>query len=147
MVFDLCIFLLIQMRQFSLEKALLWIMESYFSWKQGFEVKHVLMVLFLTNTTSCFTRHSFMDMVWITCGLLWCFYQMFGLSFWRHPFTAEDPLMSKWFNAQILQIRPEGEQIFIFWWIIPLPTNYNAIKPTCTMFVNTNKSSKASCLH
>ncbi len=25
------------------------------------------------------------------CGLLWCFYQLFGLSFWRHPFTAEDP--------------------------------------------------------
>ncbi len=22
-------------------------------------------------------------------GLLWCFYQLFGLSFWRHPFTAE----------------------------------------------------------
>ncbi len=56
-----------------------------------------------------------------TCGLLWCFisclashsdgthslqrihwwylwiivmfYQLFGLSFWRHPFTAEDPLV------------------------------------------------------
>ncbi len=25
---------------------------------------------------------------WITCGLLWCFYQLFGLSFWRHPFTG-----------------------------------------------------------
>ncbi len=32
-------------------------MESYFSWKQGFEVKHALMVLFLINT-----RHSFMDL-------------------------------------------------------------------------------------
>ena len=31
--------------------------------------------------------------LWITCGLLWCFYQLFGLSFWRHPFTAEDPLV------------------------------------------------------
>ncbi len=28
--------------------------------------------------------------MWITWGLLWCFYQLFGLSFWRHPFTAED---------------------------------------------------------
>ncbi len=28
----------------------------------------------------------------ITCVLLWCFYQLFGLSFWRHPFTAEDPI-------------------------------------------------------
>ncbi len=29
-----------------------------------------------------------------SCGLLWCFYQLFGLSFWRHPFTAEHPLMN-----------------------------------------------------
>ncbi len=35
------------------------------------------------------------------------FYQLFGLSFWRHPFTAEDPLLSKWCNATFLQI---------FWW-------------------------------
>ncbi len=26
------------------------------------------------------------------CVLLWCFYQLFGLSFWRHPFTAEHSL-------------------------------------------------------
>ncbi len=37
------------------------------------------------------------------CVLLWCFYQLFGLSFWRHPFTAEDPLVSKWCNATFLQ--------------------------------------------
>ncbi len=59
----------------------------------------------------------------ITCGLLWCFYQLFGLSFWRHPFTAEDPLVSKWCNAEFLQLFsavethlhlgwPEGEYIF-----------------------------------
>ncbi len=29
------------------------------------------------------------------CELLWCFYQLFGLSFWRHPFTAKDPLVSR----------------------------------------------------
>ncbi len=30
---------------------------------------------------------------------LWCLYQLFFvLSFWRHPFTAEDPLVSKWYN-------------------------------------------------
>ncbi len=38
-------------------------------------------------------------MVWITYGLLWCFYQLFGLSFWRHPFTAEHPLLRQWCNA------------------------------------------------
>ncbi len=46
---------------------------------------------------------------WITCGLLWCFYQLFGLSFWRHPFTAEDPLVSKWCNATFLQICSDEE--------------------------------------
>ncbi len=24
-----------------------------------------------------------------SCGFLWGFYQLFRLSFWRHPFTAE----------------------------------------------------------
>ncbi len=43
--------------------------------------------------------------VWITCGLLWCFYQLFGLSFWRHPFTTEDPLVSKWRNTTFLRCR------------------------------------------
>ncbi len=32
------------------------------------------------------------------------FYQLFGLSFWRHPFTADDPLVSKWWNAKFIQI-------------------------------------------
>ncbi len=44
------------------------------------------------------------------CGLLWCFYQLFGLSFWRHPFTAEHPLLRKWCNATFRQI----------WWKIKL---------------------------
>ncbi len=38
------------------------------------------------------------------CGLLRCFDQLFGFSFWRHPFTAEDPFVSKWYNAKFLQI-------------------------------------------
>ncbi len=37
-------------------------------------------------------------------GVDYCFYQLFGLSFWRHPFTAEDPLLSKWCSATFLQI-------------------------------------------
>ncbi len=45
-----------------------------------------------------------MQIVQITIGLLWCFYQLFGLLFWRHPFTAEDPLVRKWCNATFLQI-------------------------------------------
>ncbi len=40
------------------------------------------------SPNSCWT-----GVVWITCGLLGCFYQLFGLSFWRHPFTTEHPLL------------------------------------------------------
>ncbi len=70
------------------------------------------------------------------CGLwLWCFYQLFGLSFWRHPFTADHPLVSNWCNATFLQISSHEEtncfyilnglgahfqQIFIFGWTILL---------------------------
>ncbi len=49
--------------------------------------------------------------VWITCGLLWCFYQLFGLSLWRHPFTAEDPLRSKWCDAKLGQFSFLGEPL------------------------------------
>ncbi len=34
----------------------------------------------------------------------WCFYQLFELSLWRHPFTAEDPLVSKWCNVESVLI-------------------------------------------
>ncbi len=82
---------------FSLEKAVLWIEDSYFA---GSNIKNVLLMdLFLTNT-QLFTSQDvnwWTGVVRITCGWLWCFNQLFGLSFWRHPFT-EDPLESKWCN-------------------------------------------------
>ncbi len=46
--------------------ALLWIMDSYFSWKQQFYVKSVLMMdLFLTNSSFCLLQM-------LTDGLEWC---------------------------------------------------------------------------
>ncbi len=51
--------------------------------------------------------------VWITCGLLWCFYQLFGLSFWRHPFTAEHPLLRHWCNDTFLQTWWRNKLIYI----------------------------------
>ncbi len=75
-------------------------------WKLKRKLNILKQDLFLTNT-----RHStfqvinwWTGVVWIVDYLLWCFYQLFGLSFWRHPFTAEDPLVSKWCNAKFLQI-------------------------------------------
>ncbi len=55
------------------------------------------MILFLTNIQLLTSQDITDGLDW--CELLWCFYQLFGLSFWRHPFTAEDPLVSKWSNA------------------------------------------------
>ncbi len=67
-----------------------------------------------------------------TCGLLWCFYQLFELSFWRHPFTS---LVSKvikckifsnlfWWRNNLIYIldrlRVNFQQISIFGWTIPL---------------------------
>ncbi len=50
---------------------------------------------------------SLQDVNWWT-GVVWisycAFYQLFGLSFWRHPFTAEVPLVSKWCNAKFPKI-------------------------------------------
>ncbi len=48
----------------------------------SFKKKNVLMMdLFLTNTQLFFTQdvNRWTGVVWITCGLLWCFYQLFGL--------------------------------------------------------------------
>ncbi len=52
-------------------------------------------------------------MDWSGVDYLWCFYKLFGLSFWRHPFTAEDPLVSKWCNATILHIWWRNKLLYI----------------------------------
>ncbi len=71
------------------------------------------------------------DINWCTgsCGLLvdYCdvFNQLFGLSFWRHPFTAEDPLVRKQYNATFLWMAwwwVHFQQISIVVWTIPLIT-------------------------
>ncbi len=95
-----------EMTFFSLKKAILWIEELYFSWKQWFEVK-ILMDLFITNMQLITLQDvkRWTAVVWIIV----MFYWLFGLSFWRHPFTAEDPLISMWFNAIFLQICSDEE--------------------------------------
>ncbi len=60
--------------------------------------------------------------------LLWHFHQLFELKFWRHPFTAEDPLVSKSVvgdeetnsstNSSWMAWRwVHFQQIFIFGWL------------------------------
>ncbi len=94
---------------FSTEKAKLWTEDSLFlAGSSGLKLKPLnwSMDLFVSNT-QLFTSQDinwWTEVVWITCVLLWCFYQLFELSFWQHPFTAEDPLVSKWCKATFLQI-------------------------------------------
>ncbi len=71
---DLCIFLS-------------WFRQNmFFHWSSNimvevsFEVKNVLMVDFFFLQTCNFSLHK----TW-TYELLWCYHQLFGLSFWRHP--------------------------------------------------------------
>ncbi len=98
-------------RTFQLEEALLWIMDSYFGQKWRFEVKNILMMdLFLTNTQLL----SSQDVNWWT-GVVWII--VFLLSFWRHPFTAEHPLLSKWWNATFhkQKLKTKFSANFHFW--------------------------------
>ncbi len=77
------------------------IMDYEFCQKWQFKVKR--WIYFLQTCSFSLLKMLTDGLEW--CGLLWCFYQLFGLSFWRHPFTAEHPLESKWWNATFLQIQ------------------------------------------
>ncbi len=85
---------------FSLQEELLWIMDSYFGQKWWFNVKTPEWRFKIKPQTQCFSLYKVLidGLEW--CGLLWSFYQLFGLR--RHPFT--DPLVSKWWNATFLQM-------------------------------------------
>ncbi len=61
-------------------------------------------------------KHSFLLKNTLTDALELCGLLLFGLSFWRHPFTAEDQSVSKWCNAKILQIcSHEGTYSYVPW--------------------------------
>ncbi len=63
------------------------------------------------------------------CELLVDYCELFGFSFWRHPFTAEDPLASKLYNAKILKICSDEETnlytSWLVWWLINFWVNYS----------------------
>ncbi len=68
------------------------------------------------------------------CGLLWCFYQLFGLSFWRHLFTAEHPLLSKWCNVTFLQIWWRNNFIYILY-VLRVST-FNALAKCSPLYLH-----------
>ncbi len=79
---------------FSLEEALLWIMDLYFVQKWWFKVKTSYWYICFIQIHR-FSLHKTLTDGLEWCGLLWCLNQLFGLPFWRHPFTPEDPLVNK----------------------------------------------------
>ncbi len=79
---------------------------------KGSRVKNFLMDLLLTNT-QLFTSQDVNWCTWVMWIIVFV-YHLFGLSFWRHPFTAEDPLVSKWYNAKFLQICSDEDTNYIY---------------------------------
>ncbi len=57
-----------------------------------------------------FTGCLLMDWSHVNNLIIYVLKGFFKLSFWRHPFTAEDPLGSKWCNAKFLKICSDKEK-------------------------------------
>ncbi len=88
-------------------------------WRNVASLAHQLHILWSETLLKTLTDGE----VWITV----MFYQLFGLSFWRHPFTAEHPLVSKWSKTIFLKIylhketNLDGQRLsklaihFLFW--------------------------------
>ncbi len=90
---------------FTGEKALLWMTMEILAGNKGLKFKHLN-----DGFVSCIVCYmqllASQEINWWT-GEVWIivmFYQLFGLSFWRHPFTAEHPMVSKWCKATFQQI-------------------------------------------
>ncbi len=90
----------------------------YLSRSDGLMLKNTIMMDLFITVTQLFTSQDikwWTGVVLITCVLLWCFYQLFGLLFRRHPFTAEDPV-SKWCNATFHQILMKKQTYLYLEW-------------------------------
>ncbi len=107
MVFHLCIFLSWFQNVFFMEKEILW--------TNGFKLKHL-------NDGFAYYKNSFsLHKTLIegleSCGLLWCFYQLFGLSFWQAPIHCRGlpwlEAMFWWRNKLILAGRRVSISTFV----------------------------------
>ncbi len=111
-----------------LEEVILWTEDSYFIHKQMFEVKPSDLYICFLHTTYNFSLHKMLNDVEY-CDVF------IRLSFWRHPFTAEHPLLRHWCSVTYFQICSLEEtnsstswlawgwgcfqQVFIFGWTKP----------------------------
>jgi len=105
-----------------------------FSQKQWFEVKNVYWWICLKICN--FSLHKMLidglGLVWITCGSLWCLYQLFELLFWWHPFNYKGSIGEQgdtcsisylfwWRNKLIYILNVEFSCYDELFWIIPKP--------------------------
>ncbi len=74
------------------KRVMLWTMGSYFDQKRWLKLKRFDEFVSYKHAQDI---NGWTGVIWITCGLLWCFCQLFGLLLGRHPFTA---LVSKCCN-------------------------------------------------
>ncbi len=81
-----------------LEKAI-WIEDLYFSQPRSNSLKLKTHYVSCKHTAfnSCYCHWSHVHYMSITVML----YQLFGLPFWRHPFTAEDPLVTSPYDVML----------------------------------------------
>ncbi len=89
--------------------------DSHFVQKRQFKDINVLMDLFLTNK-ELFNSHDvncWTGVDWIIVMFLICCLD----SFWRHPFTAEDLMVSEWCNVKFLQICSHEETNLHLGWL------------------------------
>ncbi len=70
--------------------------------KRQFELQAPWWICFLQICS--FSIHM---MDWSGVDYLWCVYQLFGLSFWWHPFTADDPLLTWYIYPNLFTYRNE----------------------------------------
>ncbi len=71
-----------------------------------------------TSYVDLFQLLSSPDVNWWTGvgGLLWCFYQLFGLSFWRHPFTSIAETLMQWHITLHVFNQKKKNSTFCTWW-------------------------------
>ncbi len=75
----------------------------------------VIMDLFITNMQlfASWYINLWTGVMWITCGSLWCSYQLFEFSFWWHPFTAS---YHWWANAKFHSVlRKKQTHLHLGW--------------------------------
>ncbi len=109
--------------------------EKYAQIKHSLQLKTV-QIIFLQTCRFSLHKTLIDGLEW--CGLLMDYCDVFiscFCSFWRHPFTAEHPLVSKWCNAKYLQICSQEKWICDLHWTVHVYWVFIASLHTSLMWI------------